>query len=1074
MTESTDNPRSVTDGNPLKPFQRATVRHALERLQDPTGPRRFLVADEVGLGKTLVAKGVLEALCAANPGRTLNVFYVCSSLSIAHQNADQLLRGYSGEQQERMRVPVDRLTLLPTAERRVEQGDPFRLFTLTPGTLPGSRRAGTVDERALLMVLVHELFPEFRYRFPRGRGQFWRAMQDQAEKSFEGRYDAVLHEYQGRLGKLLDNLRRHLINQLNAAFPSQEPLKQSCWSKTLVERLLDLAARDPKNTIAGMRIALCRAALDGLKADFIILDEFQRFFEFLRGPDPEDADAELDNTAEDVPDSAAHQLMRQLMTSNRDSDDRTRLLLLSATPYRLYGAWRAGDAGQHHQEFYELLRFLFNKRGPERAQWFRQEFETYQRLLRHASPCEGETESLARRIRLALQEVMVRTERQSYGGGTRQSRPNVHVCDLEPVDVFAFHHLHGAALDDHKCMAESFWSSIPYPIQMMPQGEYKFSRGVWQNQPKKPRSAAARAAFLKRHQVRAYNEPRAPHPRLRHFSTELGEHLLRLPWLPPTLPWWPLGGLFAEAQQATGNPLSKVLVFSQYRAVPRAVSALLSFRAERMSFESAKGPDGGFDYFARRDNTKKPAEGLRAQPAASFGLSETDERGHRSVVMFWPFPWLAQLGDPMKLSGFTERTLDFGDAKRQVSARLREALPAAAVGARSPALWRVVAALEARNNAQFEELIDGWGASAEKGLAGTLAGLRKAAKAPLPDCPDELIEELAELALAAPGNVLWRALMRAVPHYDGVPLAIATSKVSGHGLRGYFDTPEFHVLLGDGSFRDHPTAVRRAVWEGNLESVFDEYIATAVGLGSAAASRDLQPFLKRLGAALGIRAASLEVQHAGTGTPFRMRAHAALPLGLQLRDEGSADMIRTDYLRQAFNSPFRPHVLTTTSIGQEGLDFHVYCNHIVHWDLPSNPVDLEQRDGRVNRYGGLAVRRQMARAVLSEPLTTGSSPWIALSSRQMEDASGLTPWWGMAGAETRRTIFVLPLSRVHGELDELLSALSLYRLTLGQVDQERLLMALERRIGETNSEEQRRELLDWFEKVRIDLAPTLE
>ncbi|MYE51782.1 MAG: DEAD/DEAH box helicase, partial [Gammaproteobacteria bacterium] len=44
---------------PLKPFQRRTVDHAFHRLflaKDSTA--RFLVADEVGLGKTLVARGV--------------------------------------------------------------------------------------------------------------------------------------------------------------------------------------------------------------------------------------------------------------------------------------------------------------------------------------------------------------------------------------------------------------------------------------------------------------------------------------------------------------------------------------------------------------------------------------------------------------------------------------------------------------------------------------------------------------------------------------------------------------------------------------------------------------------------------------------------------------------------------------------------------------------------------------------------------------------------------------------------------------------------------------------------------
>jgi len=30
-------------------------------------------------------------------------------------------------------------------------------------------------------------------------------------------------------------------------------------------------------------------------------------------------------------------------------------------------------------------------------------------------------------------------------------------------------------------------------------------------------------------------------------------------------------------------------------------------------------------------------------------------------------------------------------------------------------------------------------------------------------------------------------------------------------------------------------------------------------------------------------------------------------------------------------------VLVSTSVGQEGLDFHHYCHAITHWNLPSNP-----------------------------------------------------------------------------------------------------------------------------------------
>jgi len=51
--------------------------------------------------------------------------------------------------------------------------------------------------------------------------------------------------------------------------------------------------------------------------------------------------------------------------------------------------------------------------------------------------------------------------------------------------------------------------------------------------------------------------------------------------------------------------------------------------------------------------------------------------------------------------------------------------------------------------------------------------------------------------------------------------------------------------------------------------------------------------------------------------------------------------------------------ITPTSIGQEGLDFHQYCHAVVHWNLPTNPLDLEQREDRVNRYKNYAVRKTL-------------------------------------------------------------------------------------------------------------------
>ena len=65
--------------------------------------------------------------------------------------------------------------------------------------------------------------------------------------------------------------------------------------------------------------------------------------------------------------------------------------------------------------------------------------------------------------------------------------------------------------------------------------------------------------------------------------------------------------------------------------------------------------------------------------------------------------------------------------------------------------------------------------------------------------------------------------------------------------------------------------------------------------------------------------------------------------------------------RTCFNSPFYPFVLATTSIGAEGLDYHTYCNRMVHYTRPKNVIELEQKNGRIDRYHSLAQRRNLAK-----------------------------------------------------------------------------------------------------------------
>jgi hypothetical protein len=97
--------------------------------------------------------------------------------------------------------------------------------------------------------------------------------------------------------------------------------------------------------------------------------------------------------------------------------------------------------------------------------------------------------------------------------------------------------------------------------------------------------------------------------------------------------------------------------------------------------------------------------------------------------------------------------------------------------------------------------------------------------------------------------------------------------------------------------------------------------------------------------------------------PDDLEASIALLGGFALRYGGRRDdpnSARHPEVRQAFNSSFWPFIVATTSAGQEGIDFHWWCSAVVHWNTPANPMDFEQREGRVHRFGGHAIRRNVA------------------------------------------------------------------------------------------------------------------
>jgi superfamily II DNA or RNA helicase len=77
----------------LRDFQRRTVDYVFRRLFLNDNPAyRFLVADEVGLGKTMVARGIIaKTIHHLQPDvPRIDIVYVCSNAAIANQNVNRL------------------------------------------------------------------------------------------------------------------------------------------------------------------------------------------------------------------------------------------------------------------------------------------------------------------------------------------------------------------------------------------------------------------------------------------------------------------------------------------------------------------------------------------------------------------------------------------------------------------------------------------------------------------------------------------------------------------------------------------------------------------------------------------------------------------------------------------------------------------------------------------------------------------------------------------------------------------------------------------------------------------------
>lgn len=343
-------------------FQKATADRIAEIFRNATinadgheiksgGQRRVLLADEVGLGKTIVAREVIDRVrdMRRNVGDDMfRVVYVCSNMNIAAQNIHKL--GIS----EQLPVSESRLSMqhliIARKDRSLKEkaGDemPELLIPLTPGTsFSHGSSLGNIPERALIWAVLSRIEP-------------YKAFSDRLKTFCRGRYVSENSGswiwYTAKYGEQVAEMGPDYINLL------AEKLETYPRYNQIKRRLLEIlennteSQSDPTPIIAPIRRIFADISLSMLEPDLIVMDEFQRFSSLL------DYNDDNEQTA----------VVRKFF-EQKDGQE-PMILLLSATPYKPFSTLEElaeYNADVHYEDFNRLMDFLFHGKDDFRRVW---------------------------------------------------------------------------------------------------------------------------------------------------------------------------------------------------------------------------------------------------------------------------------------------------------------------------------------------------------------------------------------------------------------------------------------------------------------------------------------------------------------------------------------------------------------------------------------------------------------------------------------------------------------------------------------------------------------------------------
>jgi hypothetical protein len=1091
----------------LKDFQSKTVDYVYEKLYVEKR-NKFLVADEVGLGKTIVAKGLIakafEKFKPTPSNPTFNVIYICSNQALAQENLKKL---NFTKQDQVIDDPLNRLIYL--AFKRNKEKTSLKFDALTPATsLTISNRSGSQYERAIIYSLLAHYAPFYKRKL----GLKWLLKGNVANNNWSKRineYHLNRKDYfePETFKKFKDVLKSTNVTEKNLPnfYKYLRKQKDICiWDALMgLCRVIDHTNYDnfkfKNEIIVCLRHLLTKICLEYLSADLIILDEFQKYAEII-----------AENTSENF--SPAIELAQAVFELKN-----TKVLMLSATPFKPFTTLAEQEKSEgHYKEFQSVLNFLLKNKASE----FWKELESDRRLFfsKLNNPSETlqnlpDAVKLKERIQLKYNEAIVRTERNKVSDdrnalvkASLNAPMHVHASDIK--DFIAFDKLVQKLKDTGKYRIATpieYSKSCPYPISFLDGYQIKDNlREMKEDESFKKYLKENKTAWIDLGEINKYRplgdgveNSKVPNSKMQFLLENINKSgSWKWLWIPPTINYYKPELFYPET-----STFSKTLVFSSWKLVPRAISTIVSYEAEQHAMNAyfkLNVADARENYFSDSDDNKrrKPTPILTFKKKA--GTSTTSAMS--LFTLLYPSMFLSEIYDPASnlidkksiaeiineltssiKNTFYELGLDKYVSKEGVSDRWYWAAPILLdkykfgnnlnLESLLKELSKNELAINSDNYSREEEVT---GKNEKLHIEDLLIAFNNPENIGLGTLPEDLFAVLALMCVSSPSVCFMRSLQKQMNKEHKEVFKAAYS--FGISKMHFFNKPESisitKAALID-NFSSYWLTVLKYCLEGNLQSSLDEFIHLLLDGGNSL--NEMQTFFSDV---LSLRTATIKVDDYNSfknDETKRMRTHYAVDFGTQnLETDSGTD--RVINLRQAFNSPYRPFVLASTSIGQEGLDFHYYCGQVMHWNLPGNAIDIEQREGRINRYKGYIIRKNVVSKYLDKVTDkTGILEiWKSLFQlAQLTEGKGkgkceLVPFWHVepdGEIKIERIVPLYPFSKDIQKFKSLKDTLTYYRLTFGQPRQEELIDALQQSgLHPDEVEELRKNLL-------MDLSP---